>query len=76
MTSSSDPSAPGDPSATILESAATGRFRYSPEEREKMLEAYEASGMSGPAFARHCGAAVKRFLGCRCYSESVKMNGR
>lgn len=28
-----------------------------------MLEAYEASGMSGPAFARHCGIKYPTFAG-------------
>lgn len=47
----------------IIKSDRTGRPRYSPEYRGEVLAAYESSGMSGPAFARHCGLKYPTFAG-------------
>lgn len=45
----------------ILKTDALGRLRVRPEHREKMLDAFEASGMSGQAFAIHHGLKVQTF---------------
>ena len=47
----------------IIKSDRSGRPRYSPAYREEVLDAYESSGMSGPAFARHCGLKYPTFAG-------------
>lgn len=47
----------------IIKSDRSGRPRYKPAYREEVLDAYEASGMSGPAFARHCGLKYPTFAG-------------
>lgn len=47
--------------ATIIKSDRTGRRRYTREYKNQMLAAYESSGMSGPAFAAHCGLKYPTF---------------
>ena len=46
---------------TIIKSDRTGRPRYTQEYKEEVLAAYDASGMSGPAFAAHCGLKYPTF---------------
>ena len=41
--------------ANIIKSDRTGRRRYTQHYKDEVLSAYESSGMSGPAFAEHCG---------------------
>jgi transposase-like protein len=48
---------------TIIKSDRTGRARYTQQFRDEVLAAYEASGMSGPAFAEHCGLKYQTFAG-------------
>lgn len=48
---------------TIIKSDRTGRPRYTQQYRDEVLAAYEASGMGGPAFARHCGLKYPTFAG-------------
>ena len=45
----------------FLKTDVLGRVRLRPEEREKMLDAFEAGGMSGQAFAIHHGIKVQTF---------------
>lgn len=45
----------------LLKTDVLGRVRIPPEEREKMLDAFEAGGMSGQAFAIHHGIKVQTF---------------
>ncbi len=47
--------------ATIIKSDRTGRRRYSQHYKDEVLAAYESSGMSGPAFAEHCGLKYPTF---------------
>jgi len=47
----------------IIKSDRSGRPRYKPAYREEVLDAYESSGMTGPAFARHCGLKYPTFAG-------------
>ena len=46
---------------TIIKSDRVGRPRYTQEYKDEVLAAYEASGMSGPAFAEHCGLKYPTF---------------
>ncbi len=52
-----------DPNETdvLLKADVLGRVRVRPEHRERMLDAFEASGMSGQAFATHHGIKVQTF---------------
>jgi hypothetical protein len=45
----------------FLKTDVLGRVRIRPEEREKMLDAFELGGMSGQAFAIHHGIEVQTF---------------
>jgi hypothetical protein len=46
---------------TIIKSDRAGRPRYTQQYKDEVLAAYEASGMSGPAFAEHCGLKYPTF---------------
>ena len=46
---------------TIIKSDRAGRPRYSQEFKDEVLAAFEGSGMSGPAFAAHCGLKYPTF---------------
>lgn len=48
-------------STSIIKSDRTGRRRYTQEYKNEVLAAYESSGMSGPAFAEHCGLKYPTF---------------
>ena len=48
-------------STSIIKSDRAGRPRYTQKYRYEVLMAYEASGMSGPAFAKHCGLKYSTF---------------
>jgi len=50
-----------DTLATIIKSDRTGRRRYTQDYKDEVLVAYESSGMSGPAFAEHCGLKYSTF---------------
>jgi transposase-like protein len=39
----------------IVKSDQTGRTRYTPEYKREVLDAFESSSLSAPAFARQCG---------------------
>ena len=45
----------------LLKADVLGRVRVRPEHRERMLDAFEASAMSGQAFAMHHGLKVQTF---------------
>ncbi len=49
----------------LLKTDVLGRVRVRPEQREKMLDAFESSGMSGQAFAIHHGIKVQTFASWR-----------
>ena len=40
-----------DMNAVILKADRRGRLRYTPEQKQALIDAYEASGLSGPRFA-------------------------
>jgi hypothetical protein len=50
-----------EPTSSIIKSDRTGRPRYTQDYRDEVLTAYESSGMSGPAFAAHCGLKYPTF---------------
>jgi hypothetical protein len=50
-----------NPTTTIIKSDRSGRPRYTQQYKDEVLAAYEASGMSGPAFAEHCGLKYPTF---------------
>jgi len=51
----------GTESDELLKADVLGRVRFRPEHRERMLDAFEASAMSGQAFAIHHGLKVQTF---------------
>ena len=48
---------------SIIKSDRSGRLRYTQKYRDEVLAAFEASGMSGAAFAGHCGLKYQTFAG-------------
>ncbi len=46
---------------TIIKSARSGREHYTQQYKDEVFAAYEASGMSGPAFADHYGLKYPTF---------------
>jgi hypothetical protein len=58
MTSTSD-----ELPTTIIKSDRTGRPRYTQQYKDEVLAAFDASGMSGAAFAEHCGLKYPTFAG-------------
>jgi transposase-like protein len=47
----------------ILKSDRRGRLRFPPEQRLALLDAYDASGLSGPKFAQLHGVNYQTFAG-------------
>ena len=45
----------------LIKTDCLGRIRVSPEHREKLLDTFESSGMSGQKFAKHCGVKYTTF---------------
>jgi len=48
-------------STSIIKSDRIGRTRYRAQYKAEVLAAFEASGLSGPAFARECGVKYPTF---------------
>jgi hypothetical protein len=46
---------------SIVKADRTGRTRYTARYKAEVLEAFAASSLSGPAFARHCGIKYPTF---------------
>ena len=44
---------------TIIKSDRTGRTRYTAQYKREVLDAFESSSHSAPAFAMHCGVTAK-----------------
>ena len=53
----------GELRTSIIKSDRSGRLRYTQQYRDEALAAFEASGMSGAAFAEHCGLKYQTFAG-------------
>ncbi len=48
-------------STSIVKADRAGRTRYTDQYKAEVLEAFEASSLSGPAFARQCGIKYPTF---------------
>lgn len=48
-------------STSIIKSDRLGRTHYSDQYKQEVLAAFEASSLSGPAFARQCGIKYSTF---------------
>ena len=46
---------------SIVKADRTGRTRYTDQYKAEVVEAFAASGLSGPAFARQCGVKYPTF---------------
>ena len=53
----------------IVKSDRIGRTHYTPEYKAEVLAAFEKSGMSGQAFAAHCGIKYPTFASWRTKSR-------
>ncbi len=49
--------------AEFIKTDARGRMQRTPEQRQRILEEYERSGLSGPKFAALCGVKYQTFAG-------------
>ncbi len=48
---------------SIIKRSQRGTDGYTQQYRDEVLAAFEASGMSGAAFAKHCGLKYQTFAG-------------
>ena len=46
---------------TLIRTDGLGRMQRTPEQRERILDEYERSGLSGPKFAALCGVKYQTF---------------
>ncbi len=54
--------APPDPATgTIIKSDRTGRTRYTAQYKREVVDAFESSSLSAPAFAMRCGVKYPTF---------------
>ena len=56
----STPSEPSD--TTIIRTGSDGRLRYSPGQRQELLEAFDRSGLSAMAYSRQHGVSYQTFI--------------
>jgi hypothetical protein len=49
------------PQPSLIKTDVRGRMQRAPEQREKILDEYERSGLSGPKFAALCGVKYQTF---------------
>jgi hypothetical protein len=47
--------------ASLIKTDVLGRLHRTPEQRERILDEYERSGLSGPKFAALCGVKYQTF---------------
>jgi transposase-like protein len=64
------------PEVEILKSDARGRVRYSAEHRQRVLEEFERSGMSGAKFAQYAGVKYGTFAHWAQRRRREKADGR
>jgi hypothetical protein len=57
-------STPSEPSldTTIIRTGSDGRLRYSPGQRQELLEAFDRSGLSAMAFSKQHGVFYQTFI--------------
>jgi DNA-binding transcriptional regulator YiaG len=62
MTSTTSLVAASEPTEPcLIKTDARGRMQRTPEQRERILDEYERSGLSGPKFAALCGVKYQTF---------------
>jgi len=49
------------PPPSLIKTDARGRMHRTPEQRQRVLDEYERSGLSGPKFAALCGVKYQTF---------------
>jgi len=60
MQSTSSEPAPSD--SAIIRAGSDGRLRFTPAQRQELLDAYNRSGLSAMAFARSHGVCYQTFI--------------
>jgi transposase-like protein len=50
------------PESPIIRTGSDGRLRYSPEQRQSLLGAFDRGGQSALAFAKHHGVCYQTFI--------------
>lgn len=63
MTSTTSLVPTAEPEPSLIKSDVLGRVQRTPEQRERILNEYERSGLSGPKFAALCGVKYQTFAG-------------
>jgi hypothetical protein len=58
----STPSEPAQSDSTIIRTGSDGRLRYSPTQRQELLDAFARSGMSAMNFSRRHGVHYQTFI--------------
>ena len=58
QSTSSEPS----PASTLIRTGSDGRLRYSREQRQDLLEAFDRSGLSAMSFSRQHGVSYQTFI--------------
>lgn len=53
--------ATGPTETSLIKTDVLGRMHRTPEQRERILDEYERSGLSGPKFATFCGVKYQTF---------------
>ena len=56
------PSEPAPSDAAIIRTASDGRLRFTPTQRQELLDAYNRSGLTAMAFARGHGVCYQTFI--------------
>ena len=62
QSTSSSTSEPSLSDSSIIRTGSDGRLRLSPAQRQELLNAFDRSGMSAMAFARHHGICYQTFI--------------
>jgi hypothetical protein len=57
---------------SLIKTDARGRMQRTPEQRERILDEYERSGLSGPKFAALCGVKYQTFAAWLARRKSRK----
>lgn len=55
-------SSEASPTSTIIRTGSDGRLRYSREQRQDLLEAFDRSGLSAMSFSRQHGISYQTFI--------------
>ncbi|KAB2639098.1 MAG: hypothetical protein DVB25_06340 [Verrucomicrobia bacterium] len=58
LSTSSEPA----PTDSLIRSASEGRLRFTPAQRQELLDAFDRSGLSTMAFARSPGVCYQTFI--------------